>query len=235
MERRIEICLSPALIPFYELTNKIVVIVDIFRATSTMITALAHGVKSITPVADLETCRRMSDQGYITAGERNGKKEAGFELGNSPLAFIEGRYKDKKVAMTTTNGTLAIEKSKPGSAEIILGAFINLQATADYLSTKQNDVIIVCAGWKGRFNLEDSVYAGALSCRLSNHSKLHCDAVQAMENLYEQNAHQLRDFLNQSSHAKRLQNHNIEDDIDFCLQSDVFNIIAKLKGDELVL
>ncbi len=232
--RKIEVCLSPELIHLYDLKEKIVVVVDIFRATSTMVTALANGVTSITPVADLETCRNFSTRGCVIAGERNGLPAEGFELGNSPLSYLDNAYAGRNIAVTTTNGTLAIEKSKKGAAEVLIGAFLNLQATADYLVTKEHDVLIHCAGWKGRFNLEDSLYAGALVSVLSTTHSFDCDGALAMKALYEANKKDLSAFLSQASHAKRLQNHNIEADIDFCLTFNQYDLIGKLVNEELV-
>jgi 2-phosphosulfolactate phosphatase len=233
--RKIEVCFSPEVIHLHDLSQKNVVVVDIFRATSTMITALANGVKSITPIADLDTCREMSKEGFVIAGERNGFLAEGFELGNSPLAYLNGKYAGKKIAMTTTNGTLAIEKSKSGSNEILIGAFLNLKATADYLAGQDFDILIHCAGWKGKFNLEDSLYAGALVSLLADHFNWECDGAIAMKNLYEQNADQLKPFLNQASHAKRLQNQNIEADIDFCLAMNKYEIVGKLVEHEILV
>ncbi|MDN3668198.1 2-phosphosulfolactate phosphatase [Echinicola jeungdonensis] len=232
--KKIEICLSPELIHLHDLKGKIVVVVDIFRATSTMVTGLANAVQSITPVAGLETCRAMKKEGYIIAGERNGQTAEGFELGNSPLSYLKKAYEGKKIAVTTTNGTLAIELSKKDADEVILGAFLNLQATADYLVQKNKDVVIHCAGWKGMFNLEDSLYAGALVKRLAGHFTFDCDGAIAMKSLFEQHQNNLQGFLNQASHAKRLQNHNIEADIDFCLTMDKYDLVGKLQGEALI-
>jgi len=231
---KIEVCLSPELIHLHDLKDKIVVVVDIFRATSTMVTGLANNVHSITPVAGLETCRAMKEKGYVIAGERNGQTAAGFELGNSPLSYLKNAFENKKIAVTTTNGTLTIEKSKKDSAEVLIGAFLNLQATADYLAQKGKDVIIHCAGWKGMFNLEDSLYAGALVSVLADQFEFECDGAIAMKALYEENKGDLKGFLSQASHAKRLQNHNIEADIDFCLTLDKYDFVGKLEGEKLV-
>ncbi|GGZ40610.1 putative 2-phosphosulfolactate phosphatase [Echinicola pacifica] len=231
---KIEVCLSPELIHLYDLKGKIVVVVDIFRATSTMVTGLANGVSSITPVAGLETCRQMKSQGYIIAGERNGQTADGFELGNSPLSYLNNAFENKKIAVTTTNGTLTIEKSKTDAAEVLIGAFLNLKATAEYLAIQEKDVIIHCAGWKGMFNLEDSLYAGALVNSLKDHFTFECDGAIAMKALYEQNQDDLKGFLSQASHAKRLQNHNIDADIDFCLTLDKFDFIGKLEDEKLI-
>ncbi|MBD8490407.1 2-phosphosulfolactate phosphatase [Echinicola sp. CAU 1574] len=231
---KIEVCLSPELVHLHDLKNKIVVVVDIFRATSTMITGLANKVSSITPVAGLEACRNMKSKGYIIAGERNGQTAEGFELGNSPLSYLNNAYAGKKIAVTTTNGTLTIEKSKKDAAEVLIGAFLNLQATADYLIQQGKDVVIHCAGWKGMFNLEDSLYAGALVSVLANEFDFDCDGAIGMKALFEQNQGDLKSFLSQASHAKRLQNHNIDADIDFCLTLDKYNFVGKLEGEELV-
>jgi 2-phosphosulfolactate phosphatase len=232
--RKVEVCVSPELIHLFDIKEKNVVIVDIFRATSTMIAALANGVKSITPVMDLESCRAYASKGYKIAGERNGLSAEGFELGNSPLAYLNYAYADKKIAMTTTNGTLAIEKTRADARRILLGAFLNLKATAQFLIDQKEDILILCAGWKGKFNLEDSLYAGALVNNLHPHFQTECDSAIALKSLYESNSHRLRLFLGQASHAKRLQNHNIDADIDFCLTLDEFNIVGLLSGDELV-
>ncbi|QDH77590.1 2-phosphosulfolactate phosphatase [Echinicola soli] len=231
---KIEVCLSPELIHLHDLKGKIVVVVDIFRATSTMVTGLANKVTSITPVAGLEACRDMKDIGYIIAGERNGQTAQGFELGNSPLSYLNNAFEGKKIAVTTTNGTLTIEKSKKDASEVLIGAFLNLRATAEYLTRQGKDVVVHCAGWKGMFNLEDSLYAGALVSVLADHFDFDCDGAIAMKALYEQHKKDLKSFLGQASHAKRLQNHNIEADIDFCLTLDKFDFIGKLQGEELV-
>jgi 2-phosphosulfolactate phosphatase len=226
----IEVCFSPELIHLHEVSGKLVVVVDIFRATSTMVAALAHGVTEILPFADLESCRAMQAQGYLIAGERNGLTAPGFELGNSPVAFLEGNYAGKKLAMTTTNGTLAIEKSK-GAAQILIGAFPNLQATAAYIQSQNLDVLIHCAGWKGRFNLEDSLYAGALVQALSGSHTNQEDGALAMGSLFAQEGNNLASYLAQASHAKRLQNHGIEADIAFCLSLNRYEQVVGLAGD----
>lgn len=228
--KAIEVCFSPELIHLHEVKGKLVVVVDIFRATSTMVAALAHGVKEILPFAALESCRAMQAQGYLIAGERDGLIAPGFELGNSPVAFLGGKYAGQKLAMTTTNGTVAIEKSK-GAAQLLIGAFPNLQATASYIQSQNLDVLIHCAGWKGRFNLEDSLYAGALVQALSGSLANLEDGALAMQSLFAQVGGSLGAYLSQASHAKRLQNHGIEGDIDFCLTLNRYDQVVGLAGD----
>ena len=225
--RSIEVCFSPELIHLHEVTGKLVVVVDIFRATSTMVAALAHGVTEILPFADLEACRAMQSQGYLISGERNGLTAPGFELGNSPVAYIDGKYAGRKLAMTTTNGTVALEKSK-GAAEILIGAFPNLRATVTYIQSQDLDVLIHCAGWKGRFNLEDSLYAGALVQALGESHSNREDGALAMESLFTQVGGNLAIYLSQASHAKRLQNYGIEADIDFCLSLNLCQLVVRV-------
>ena len=224
---QVEICFSPDLIIHHELEGKIVVVVDIFRATTTMIAALANGVVEIKAFADQKSCEQMRSYGYLIAGERNGHTLEGFDLGNSPVAFLSGEFEGKKLAMTTTNGTQAIEKSS-GASEILIGAFPNLQATVSYIQSKNQDVLIHCAGWKGRFNLEDSLYAGALVKSLEVSHESEEDGALAMKSLFEREGHRLKDFLSKASHAKRLQNHGIEADIDFCLTLDLYDLVGKV-------
>ena len=231
--RKVEICFSPELIHLHSLQGKIVVVVDIFRATSTMVAALANGISEIRTFADLEDCRAMKEQGFLIAGERNGLTAPGFEMGNSPVAYLNGDYEGRKLAMTTTNGTLAISKSSEAD-EILIGAFPNLGATIEYLQKKDQDVLIHCAGWKGMFNLEDSLYAGALVKSLEATHEASEDGALAMKALFEKEGHDLKGFLSQASHAKRLQNHNIESDIDFCLTLDLFSIVGKVEKEVLI-
>lgn len=227
--RKVEICFSPELIHLHSISGKIVVVVDIFRATSTMVAALANGIKEILPFADLEECRMMKGKGFLIGGERNGLTAPGFEMGNSPIAYLEGEFSGRKLAMTTTNGTQAIDKSR-GAEEILIGAFPNLQATVSYIQSKDKDVLIHCAGWKGHFNLEDSLYAGALVKSLESTHEAAEDGALAMKSLFEKEGHHMNRFLSQASHAKRLQNHGIERDIDFCLTLDLYEIVVRQDG-----
>src|SRR5688572_27686303 len=126
--RTVDVCLSPDMMHLYEISDRTVVVVDILRATSCMVTAFAHGVERIVPFANLENCKAMKAHGYITSGERNGQMVEGFDKGNSPFEYMNG-MKGAKLAFTTTNGTEAIDRSN-GAKEIVLGSFLNLSAVA---------------------------------------------------------------------------------------------------------
>src|SRR5688572_33297600 len=192
--KTIDVCLSPDLMHLYDVRDKTVVVIDILRATSCMTTAFAHGINSITPFAKLEDCIAMKATGYFTAGERDGKKVDGFDLGNSPFEYMDEKLKGQKIAFTTTNGTQAIAKSI-GAKEIVIGSFLNLSALANHIRQGNDDVLIVCAGWKGRFNLEDTLFAGALIDSVKDHIELECDAPQASLQIYQQAKSNMFEFI----------------------------------------
>ena len=147
--KRIDVCLSPEMVHLHKTEGKVVVVIDILRATSCMTTALANGIASITAVASLEECTALGCEGYLTAAERDGKKVEGFDLGNSPFSYQDPSLKGKKVVVTTTNGTQAIVKSA-GAQEIIVGSFLNFTSIVEYLRSQPYDVLMHCAGWKPR-------------------------------------------------------------------------------------
>ncbi len=230
--KTIDVCLSPDLMHLYDVTDKSVVVVDILRATSSMTTAFAHGIDSIYPVDRLDACRDMQAKGFLIAGERDGVKVDGFDLGNSPFEYMAETLKGKQIAFTTTNGTQAIAKSL-GAKEIIIGAFLNLSAVADHLIKSNNDVLIVCAGWKGKVNMEDTVFAGALVEKLKDKFKLACDSPLVAQQLYNRAKNDIAGFLNASSHVQRLNRLNIHEDMAFCLTIDKYTVVPVLKNGAL--
>lgn len=209
-------------------------VVDILRATSCMTTALAHGVSSIRPVAEVEESRALREQGYLVAAERGGEKVADFDLGNSPFEYMDENLKGKKIGVTTTNGTRAISLSK-GAGKLLIGSFLNLKSVAKALNEQENHVLIVCAGWKGHVNLEDTLFAGALAEQLTAKFTPACDSTLTAISLYHAAKKDLLAFLENSSHVQRLKGLGIEKDIAFCLQHDLYNIVPVLKNNELVL
>ncbi|WP_276498055.1 2-phosphosulfolactate phosphatase [Pontibacter litorisediminis] len=229
----IDVCFSPELLHLYDLKGKAVVAVDILRATSTMVTAFAEGAAHIFPVMELEECRGFSERGCLTAAERNGIKAEGFDLGNSPFAYMDGKVQGRDIAITTTNGTRAIRLSE-AAEEIVVGAFLNLQAVADHLEELGLDVLVVCAGWKGQFNLEDTLFAGALVERLQDSFSSEHDSSLAALHLYQTAKTDMVGFLRQSSHVRRLEHLEIHKDIEFCLRHDVYNVLPVWRHDRLL-
>ncbi len=233
MKKELEVCLTPDLIELYDVRGKIVVVVDILRATSSIVTGLAHKVNSIRPVSTLSECKDLQNQGYFAAAERGGMMVEGFDLGNSPFGFMIEQLEDADVAMTTTNGTLAINKST-GAKQIIIGSFLNFSSVVKYLKMQPNDILIHCAGWKGKINMEDSLFAGAVADELADFCDFKSDAVAVAQSLYLQSKGDFLGFMKNSSHVRRLQKLGLEKDIEFCLQMNKYNVVPVLKGDHIV-
>lgn len=231
--RTIDVCLSPDLMHLFQVSDRTIVVVDILRATSCMTTAFAFGTKQITPVAKLEECLALKSPETFTAGERDGKKVDGFDLGNSPFEYMEPHLKGKCIAFTTTNGTQAIMKSL-GAREIVIGSFLNLKAVINYLKQSKNNILVVCAGWKGKVNLEDTLYAGALVELLKHDFDAECDAPLMAQHLYNSAKNNMEEFLNNSSHVKRLARLGIQKDIRFCLTPDQYDVVPLLINGVLV-
>ena len=231
---QVEVCLTPELIDQFELKNKIVVAVDIFRATSCMVTGMAHGVKSIHPVGSVEECLDLGlKEGMITAGERGGKKLEEFTIGNSPYEYMRDEFEDKSIVVTTTNGTRTILASLEAD-QILIGAFLNLRAVANYLSTCRKDIVIHCAGWKGTVNIEDTLFAGALIEEIKASHKVMGDPSLMAHQLYRANAHDLMEIAKESSHAQRLATFGIGKDIEFCMNQSLYSVLPEFKNGKLI-
>ena len=229
---QIDVCYTPDLIHQFELENRTVVIIDILRATSCMVAGLGSGVESIRPVATVEECEALGQQGYVMAGERGGKKLPQFQLGNSPFDYMDSALNGKQVAATTTNGTRAIDLSK-NAPEVVIGAFLNQTAVSDYLKAQNRDVLLFCAGWKGRYNLEDSLFAGAIVDALKKEADFESDAAISALYLYQSMASDLYYYISRSNHASRLSKFGILKDIEYCSKVDEFDIVPVLQDKEL--
>jgi 2-phosphosulfolactate phosphatase len=181
------------------------------------------------PVETIEEAKSYSQKGFVVAGERNGEVLEGFELGNSPFSFMEDKLKGKNIALTTTNGTKAI-KSAYQAESIIIGAFVNLNSVTEYLLRLKKNVLVLCAGWKDKFNLEDTLFAGAVAKELLNSLMFvtSCDSTRAAILLYEHAKDDLENFLKDSSHRKRLGKLNLQKDIEFCLSVNKLNVLPIL-------
>ncbi|MDB5138619.1 MAG: 2-phosphosulfolactate phosphatase [Mucilaginibacter sp.] len=233
--RGVNVCLSPLLIPLYNVESHIVVIIDIFRATSSICYGIENGAEAIIPVAEVDECiaYRDTETHYLLAAERDGKVVEGFDFGNSPFSYTAEKVAGKTIVLTTTNGTQALHLSRKAK-KIVIGSFLNLSALCDWLKVQQEDVLLVCAGWKNNFNLEDTLFAGAVVHQLKEFDFGLDDAAIAANDLYEAGKADITEYLKKTSHAERLKKLGIEKDIEFCLQIDITTAIPVLDGDRLV-
>lgn len=233
--KSIDVCISPELLHLYKLEEKIVVVVDILRATSSMTTALANGVKSIIAVASIEECLEYKHKGYIAAAERDGKTAEHFDLGNSPFSYMDPSFKGKTIVVTTTNGTQAITLSK-AAHQVMIGSFLNKTAMVNYLAKQDRDVLVLCSGWRGSFNLEDTLFAGSLVSGLEGTLHHESDSSLMAKRIYESARLNMMQYLEDSTHFKRLAKLNNYKDIEFCLTEDLYDIlIAQLAGELVVI
>ena len=229
--------LSPALLHLYDATQASVVIIDVLRATSTIATALYNGARYIVPVDSVAKCIELGRQiNCITAGERDGRIAEGLSYGNSPFEYSREFISGKILVLTTTNGTrllhMALEK---GAREIITGSFANLDAVTEYLFQQKNNVILACAAWKDRINIEDALFAGALIERVRGHFRIECDASHIAFNLYNKAGGDLYGFMkeNNASHYNRLMAYGLEKDIRYCLAPNLANVLPVYEAGKL--
>ncbi len=230
-------CFSPALLHLYDLTNAVVVIIDVFRATSTIAAALHNGATCIIPVAEVAKAIEISKQiGGIAAGERDGKLAEGLQHGNSPLEYNQEFIQDKTLVLTTTNGTKLLQMALDNNATtIITGSFPNLTAVCNFLIKENKNVVLGCAGWKDRFNLEDTLFAGAVISKISEHFTIHCDSSLTAQLLYNQHKDNLVDFAPQLTHYHRLvERFGLIEDIKFCLTPDGANVLPLYEDGRLI-
>ena len=221
--------LSPALLPLYDVSSSIVVIIDVLRATSTIATALYNGARSVIPVDSVAKCIEIGRQiDGITAGERDGRIAEGLEHGNSPFEYPREFVGGKTLVLTTTNGTkllhMALEKN---AQQIITGAFSNLDAVCDYLLKKAQPVVLGCSAWKDRVNIEDTLLAGAIIDRIATGFDINCDSSKMAAALYKDAKKDLYAFMEkkQASHFLRLSGYGLQEDIRYCLTPNVANIL----------
>ncbi len=232
-------CLSPALLHLYDVSSSIVVIIDVLRATSTIATALHNGAKAIVPVDSVAECIRLGKQiEAITAGERDGQVAEGLQYGNSPFEYPESFVKGKTLVLTTTNGTkllhMALDK---GAKEIITGSFPNLDAVCWHLIKKNQPVVLACAAWKDKMNIEDTLFAGALIQTIQEHFSIQCDSSQIALTLYKTAQNDLYKFMKEhnASHYHRLSNFGLEKDIRYCLTPGGADVLPLYRDGKLTV
>lgn len=231
----VDVCLSPKLYPTYHRDDTIVVVIDVLRATSAMCSAFENGVEKIIPVATVDEAREYKKQDFIVGAERNGIPLEGFDFGNSPYSYMSEKVKGETIVMSTTNGTQAIDVSRE-AYKVVIGAFTNITALCNWLKAQNRSVLLLCSGWKNRFNLEDTLFAGAVSEILLEDKTTYKYGDGALSSMYlyqsaKSNPYQ---FLKNSSHATRLSEMGLKKDIRYCLAHDKTSIIPILDGKFLV-
>jgi 2-phosphosulfolactate phosphatase len=237
MERlyTLEVCFSPALFRFYQDKNVIVIVVDTLRATSAICTAFMNGVKKLIPVGTVDEARSYKKKGYLVAAERDGFVLDFADFGNSPFNFTSDRVKGKTIVYSTTNGTQAIQVA--GSCyKVIIGSFLNLSAICEWAMQQNRNVLILCAAWRNKFNLEDSVLAGAIVERLLGNKKYYtiCDSALAALDLWLLSKSDLVGYIDKAAHRSRLRDRGLDDVIEYCHTPDLTDVIPVLEENYIV-
>jgi len=233
--KHIEVCFSPFLFELHKEEYDIIVVIDVLRATSAICAAFENGVEAIIPVSTIEEAVEYQKKGYLVGAERLGKIVEGFDFGNSPFSYMTEDVKGKEVVLTTTNGTRAIDLAKDAEI-VVIGSLLNLDALCEWLEKQDKHVLCLCSGWQNKFNLEDTICAGAISEYLLNTGKFKSDEDSsiAAKYLYLSAKDNYLGYLKSSSHRRRLKNLNLNEDIKYCLTPNLTRVIPVLKNGKLV-
>jgi len=234
-KQKIEVCYSPALFPFYENRDAIVVVTDILRASSAIVTAFMNGVERIIPVGTLEEAKDFKEKGYMVAAERDGIVRDFADFGNSPYNFTPEQVNGKQIVYSTTNGTNAIQLASSGS-QVLIGAYLNISALARHIMEEGRDLLVLCAGWKNKFNLEDTLFAGALAEMVLEDDRFYtiCDATLGAMDLYDAAKLDMLAYIEKVAQRHRLKKNNLDDVIGYCHEFDLTELIPALKERYLV-
>lgn len=233
---KIDVCFSPALYPAYHDPEAIVVVVDIFRATTTMAAAFSNGVRSIRPVATVEEAQAYKEKGWLVGAERNVRRCDFADFGNSPFDYTPEKVAGKEIVFTTTNGTKAITIAQ-SAYRVVTGAFINLQAVADYCVGHKRDVVVLCSGWQDKVNIEDTLFGGALVDLLVNTGLYEkgSDSAVIAQDMWITNKEDLLRYLAPTDHVARLKANHLDDSIPYCLTLSITDRVPELAIEEETL
>lgn len=223
---KIHITLAAKDIHQEELRGKVAVVVDVLRATSVIVTALANGARWVKTVATTEEATGLRSENVVLGGERFALPPEGFDFGNSPLDYTKENILNKGIVLTTTNGTLAV--SRCGSAdEVLIGAFLNQRILADYLIRQEKPVELICAGTNGEFSLDDFLCVGMI-CRTiqSSGSLVFDDLGQLAIQTWDSAKADIHYALSGSTHYNVLRTKGFTKDLDYCLTPDSRQILV---------
>jgi len=254
-EHTVEVCFSPKLFPDIVTTGEFtVVLVDILRATTTIVTAIGNGAEAIVPVETLEEARELKMEGYLVASERDGIQADFADFGNSAFSFTRDVIEGKTLVYCTTNGTKALHiASGAGGAEdggvggargatslggaggpgpVVIGAFINLSAVTDWLASREQNVVVLCSGWKQKFCLEDTLFAGALTERLlaTGRFQTECDSAHAAMDLWGLARADVLAYMEKAAHRHRLRKLGLDDVVPYSFSHDEVDVVPVFDG-----
>jgi 2-phosphosulfolactate phosphatase len=231
----VEVCFSPGLFPdILTQGDFVVVLVDVLRATTTICTAIGNGVEAIIPVATHEEARRLKSRGFLVASEKDGVQLDWADFGNSAFSFTRDAIGGQTLVYCTTNGTRALHIAGSASS-IAIGAFINISALTRWLSRQQRDVVILCSGWKNKFCLEDTLFAGALTQRLleTDAFRTECDSAHAAMDLWSLAEGDVPAYVEKAAQRHRLKRLGLDDVIPYSFGLDQVDVVPVFDGEAI--
>lgn len=235
---KIDIIISADDIIESKLENKIAVVIDMFRATSVIVTALNNGCEEVIPFLTieetLESSEELNREEYMLGGERRAVKIDGFDLSNSPLEYTKEVVENKKVLITTTNGTRTLTKSN-SAKRIIIAAMINAKAVADKLLEINEDVVIINAGTNGNFSMDDYICSGYIineMLKVDNQIEL-TDISKTANMIYENNS-DIISYVKEATHYSVMKSLELDNDIEYCMKKSIVNNVPEYKDGKIV-
>nr|WP_207718139.1 2-phosphosulfolactate phosphatase family protein [Clostridium saccharobutylicum] len=234
---KVDIIISADDIIESKIEDKIVVVIDMFRATSVIVTALNNGCKEVVPYLTieetLEHAGKLNRQDYILGGERRAVKIEGFDLSNSPIEYKKNVVENKTVLMTTTNGTRTLTKST-NAKTILIAAMINAKAVAEKLLEINEDVVIINAGTNGNFSMDDYICSGyIINEMLSVNNKIQLTDIARTANIiYEANT-DIISYVKEASHYSVMKSLGLDEDIEYCMKKSIIDIVPEYKDKKI--
>jgi 2-phosphosulfolactate phosphatase len=235
LRNRVEVCFTPGEYEYFKNEFEIVVVIDVLRATSAICTAFEYGIKSIIPVRSIEDALLYKEKGYLVGAERKGEIVKGFDFGNSPFSYMNPKFKGQEIVLTTTNGTKSLDVAKDAET-VVVGSFLNLNYLNEWLLQSKKNILCLCSGWQDKFNLEDTICAGAICDYLISSGEYTSteDSSIAAKYLFQSAEKNNLGYLKSSSHRRRLKNLNLNEDIKYCLTPNQTNVIPILIDGKLI-
>lgn len=232
---RIEVSLTPALYPFRTIKNgHTTVAIDVLRATTAVCAAFQAGCSSVVPLDSLDALSKYRKLGYSVAAERGGKKLDYAEYGNSPTEYLQQDMTGKKLAYSTTNGTVSILRAADAECTLV-GSFANLTALTQRLRLDARDVVLLCSGWQNDFCIEDTLLAGAIIEKMSDVAVPFGDAAHMAVAMWNVACDDVRAYCERCSHVHRLEGFGAARDVDFAFRRDTCPVVPQLNDGKLAI
>lgn len=223
MKKKIDIVLTPELLPAHRQEGSVAIVIDVLRASATIITALNNGAEAIFPLETIEEAEYFAQKGMLVGAERNVVRCDFARFGNDPFEYTPDEVTGQSIYFTTTNGTRTIKACMQEGYETIIGTFINSSAVAEYC--RHHDVLCVCAGWRGRPCKEDTLFAASMCAQLRETHDVQSDLSEMLVELWEKHEGNVSAYIQQSNHYPRMVRTGKDNSYEYCITRDLVDIV----------